>query len=275
MALQLRFPFFAALLTVAFICAFVGRPTAVSARSLDEVLKSGEIRIGVNGLIPPRAQFNDKNELVGFEPDLANLLAKKLGVKLTLINVNGPDRVPYVASDRVDAVMGGLLRTSDRAKVIDFTVPIASDNYGVVARADTNVKTLMDLNRPEITIAMSRGNAILPTVKQLLPLAKIEIYDNIPDQDRAIAQGRAAATVDLIDNYNADKFYPDIKWTIFRAPEIPVMYSCVGVSKGNYTLRDWLNLALWELHSDGTIASLWSKWAGRPMFVPIHVSEYF
>lgn len=46
-----------------------------SARPLDDVLRASELRVGVNPTLPPRAQFNEKNEIVGFEPDIAAMIA--------------------------------------------------------------------------------------------------------------------------------------------------------------------------------------------------------
>jgi polar amino acid transport system substrate-binding protein len=245
------------------------------ARTLDEILKAGEIRVGVNVLIPPRAQIDDKNAITGFDPDLANAIATKLGVKLTLVNVNGPNRIPYVATDRIDVTMGGMTRSADRAKVIDFTVPITGNNYGVMTRVDTHVTTLADLNRETATIAMARGTAVLPTVQAMLPQAKFILLDNIPDRDRALSQGRADAIVDLIDNPDMVKVYPDMQWKIFPTPEIPGSYDCLGVAKGNSSLRDWLNVAVWELHASGFIAANWTKWFGRPMPTPVPFSPFF
>src|SRR5687768_16903463 len=54
-------------------------------RTLDDILKVGEIRVGVNPQLPPRALLNDKNEIDGFEPEIAKAIAEKLGVKLTLV----------------------------------------------------------------------------------------------------------------------------------------------------------------------------------------------
>ncbi len=59
--------------------------TPARARSFDDILKARELRVGVNPTLPPRALFNDKNEIDGFEPELAKALAEKLGVKLTIV----------------------------------------------------------------------------------------------------------------------------------------------------------------------------------------------
>ncbi len=61
---------------------------------LDEIMKSGVIRVGVNPTLPPLGKFDDKNEIVGFDVDYATEIAKLLGVKLEVVQVGSPDRIP-------------------------------------------------------------------------------------------------------------------------------------------------------------------------------------
>ena len=72
-------------------CLGLGATAPASARSLDDILKAGELRVGVNPTLPPRALFNEKNEIDGFEPELAKAVAEKLGVKLTTLTKSQAD----------------------------------------------------------------------------------------------------------------------------------------------------------------------------------------
>lgn len=91
-----------------------------------------KLRVGVNPTLPPLAKFSDKNELEGFDVDVAKEIARLLGVELELVQVGSPDRIPFVASGRIDIVMGAMTRTPERAKVIDFTVPVHTEILGVL-----------------------------------------------------------------------------------------------------------------------------------------------
>ncbi len=247
------------------------------AGTLDEILKAGEIRVGVNPTLPPRAMYDDSNVITGFEPELAASVAKKLGVKLTLVPVGSPDRVPFVAANRIDIVMGAMSRTSDRAKVIDFTAPIHSENYGIITRDDAGITSMADLDRDSVTLVQVRGTVMIPLLQKLAPKAHMLLLDNYDDRDRAIAQGRATASVDGIDTANTrlNKNFSATKWKLIAAPQLGVTWSCFGVAKGNASLREYLNIALYELHTDGTIEALWEKWFGRPMDTKVPVTPYF
>ena len=256
--------------------AMPGSAELAQARSLDDILKAREIRIGVNPTLPPRALFNDKNEIDGFEPDLAKVLAEKLGVKLTLVPVGSPDRIPFVATDKVDLVMGAMSRTSERAKVIDFTVPIHSENYGIVTTEGKPFAKLSDLNNENVTLVQVRGTTAIPYIQRNLPKAKLLLLDNYNDRDRALAQGRADASFDGIDAvaYRL-KIYPTVKFKIIPVPEWGVTYSSFGVAKGNASLKDWTTIALYELHTSGVVEQLWEKWFLRPMDTKVPVTPYF
>ncbi len=109
-----------------------------------------------------------------------------------------------------------------------------------------------------------------------MPKAELLLLDNYNDRDRALAQGRADASFDGIDAvaYRLNIF-PDRQWKIIPSPEWGVTYSALGVQKGNYSLRDWLNVALYDLHSKGVIGALWEEWFLAPMASDVPVSPYF
>jgi polar amino acid transport system substrate-binding protein len=260
--------------TLLFLCA-VAMPGAKAA-TLDEILKSGEIRVGVNPTLPPRASYDDKNEIDGFEPAVAREIARQLGVKLVLVPVGSPDRIPFLAANRVDIVMGAMSRTPDRAKVIDFTVPLHSENYGIITRGDTGITSLADLNKDDVTLAQVRGTVTVPMLATLAPKAKLLLLDNYDDRDRAIAQGRAVASVDGIDTaaYRLKK-YGNATWKMIALPQLGVTWDCLGIQKGNDTLRNYLNVVLFSMHSSGFVEHQWETWFGRAMDTKVPASPYF
>ena len=251
-------------------------PNTASARPLEDVLRAGELRVGVNPTLPPRALFNEKNEIDGFEPEVAAAIARKLGVRLTLQAVGSPERIPMVASGRIDFVMGAMSRTSERAKVIDYTVPVHSENYGIVAIQGRGHTSIAALNNPDVTLAQVRGTTAIPYIQRTIPNARVLLLDNYPDRNRAIAQGRAQASFDGIDSVRfALRSFRQVQWEVTAVPEFGVTYSCLGLAKNNHSLRNWLNIALYELHTDGTIEAAWEKWFDGPMFTKVPVSPFF
>ena len=267
--------FGAATLALGLLAAMLS-PAPAEARSLDDILSSGVVRVGVNPNLPPRALYDDNNAIVGFEPDIAAAIADKLGVELELIQVGSPDRIPFVASGRVDFVMGAMARTAERAKVIDYTVPLHTASYGIVTPMDSGIDSFEDLDSEDVTLVQVRGTTAVAWLQENVPNANLLLLDNYNDRDRALGQGRADASFDGIDSvaYRL-RIFPDRQWNIIPYPAFGVEYSGLGVQKGNYTLRDWLNIALFDLHRTGFVEESWQTWFLKPMPTPVPYSPYF
>src|SRR5262249_55242386 len=265
------------LAAVIVVGAVVGSPASGTGRTLEEIFKAGEIRVGVNPTLPPLALLNDKNELDGFDVEVATLLAKKLGVKLVLERVGSPDRIPFVVSDKIDFVMGTMTRTAERAKVIDFTRPVHTEQFGVLLTGRKPFKTMADLNKESVTLIQVRGTTPVAYIEKNLPKAKVVLLDNYPDVIKALADGRGDGLIDVVDFVG--KYmnqYKNVKWQVLATGSPTDVYYCaLGVQKGNYSLRDWLNVAIFELHRDGLIDEAWAKWFGRPMMHKGHWSDWF
>jgi len=258
------------------LAAFALPATPVDARSLDEVLSSGVVRVGVNPSLPPRALYDDNNEIVGFEPDIAAAIAEMLGVELELVRVGSPDRIPFVASGRVDFVMGAMARTAERAKVIDYTVPLHTASYGIVTPADSGIKSFEDLNSDAVTLVQVRGTTAVAWLEANVPNATLLLLDNYEDRDRALAQGRADASFDGIDSVSYRlRIFPEREWNVIPYPAFGIEYSGLGVQKGNSTLKDWLNIALFDLHRTGVVEAKWQEWFLQPMPAPVPYSPFF
>lgn len=247
----------------------------VQARSLDDIIKDGTLRIGVNPNFPPMSAYNDKNELAGFDIDVGNELASRLKVKAEFVPTESAQRVPFIQSDRVDISLGALTRTAERAQLIDFTVPLHTETMAVLTTDKVKAEKWEDLNKPDITLVNMRGNWSVDFLKGKIPNAKVMLVETMADSVRSVAQGRGDAIVENIDFFMSHtKNYPDVKWKVLKDP-IFVNYDAIGVAKGNTSLRNYLNVVLYELHSTGFINDAWQKAYGAPMLVPIVANPYF
>jgi polar amino acid transport system substrate-binding protein len=247
---------------------------AAFARSLDEILSSAKLVVGVNPTLPPLGLYNDKNEIDGFDVDVSREIAEMLGVELEVQQVGSPDRIPFVASGKIDYVMGAMTRNPERAKVIDFTVPVHTEVFGVLTTEDKPFTDWSDLNSPDITLVQVRGTTPLKFIEENLPEVQVTLLDNYPDAVRALAQGRGDALLDVIDFVGEHMNKHDVAWKVVETP-VTVYYCSLGVAKGNDSLRNWLNVAIFELHRSGFIDETWKKWFGIDMLFEVDASPYF
>ena len=253
-----------ALATLAFGAALLGSPTSSSARTLDEIIASKKIVFGVNPTLPPLGIFNDKNEIDGFDVDVARKIGELLGVKTEIVQVGSPDRIPFVSSGKIDAVLGAMTITPERQKVIDFTVPLHTEVLGVLTTKGKPYKDWMELNDPAVKLVEVRGSTPVKLVQEKLPKAQLLLLDNYPDAVRAIAQGRADAMIDVMDFMTEHTAKHKVDWRIVEAP-IDVYFCAIGVQKGNDALKEKLSGAIKELHRTGYVDERWKKWFGGPM----------
>lgn len=244
--------------------ALLGLTPAVSARTLDEIMASKKLVIGVNPTLPPLGIFNDRNEIDGFDVDVAKKLGEMLGLKTEIVQVGSPDRIPFVNSGKIDAVLGAMTITAERQKVIDFTVPLHTEVLGVLTTKSKPYKDYMELNDPAVRLVEVRGATPVKLVQEKLPKAQLLLLDNYPDAVRAIAQGRADAMIDVMDFMTEHTAKHKIDWRIVEAP-IDVYFCAIGVQKGNDALREKLSASIKELHRNGYVDERWKKWFGGPM----------
>jgi polar amino acid transport system substrate-binding protein len=244
--------------------ASIGMHGGAFARSLDEVVASKKIVIGVNPTLPPLGIFNDKNQIDGFDVDVAKKIGEIMGLKVEIVQTGSPDRIPFVSSGKIDAVLGAMTITPERQKVIDFTIPVHTEILGVLTTKGKPYKNWMELNDPAVRLVEVRGSTPVKLVQEKLPKAQLLLLDNYPDAVRAIAQGRADAMIDVMDFMTEHTAKHKADWHIVEAP-IEVYFCAIGVKKGNDTLREKLNEVIKEMHRSGYVDERWAKWFGGPM----------
>ena len=250
--------------SIALMSGLAGFPGLASARTLADIVASKKLVVGVNPTLPPLGIFNDKNEIDVFDADVTRKLGELLGVKTEIVQVGSPDRIPFVVSGKIDAVLGAMTITAERQKVIDFTVPLHTEILGVLTTKSKTYKEMMDLNDAAVRLVQVRGSTPVKLAQEKLPKAQLLLLDNYPDAVRAIAQGRADAMIDVMDFMTEHTAKHKVDWRIVDAP-IDVYFCGIGVQKGNDTLREKLNGAIKELHRNGYVDDRWKKWFGGPM----------
>lgn len=247
----------------------------VQAKTLDQIVSDGVIRIGINPNFPNMSVRNDKGDWEGFDIDVGNRLASALKVKVEWVPTETPQRVPFLVSDRIDISLGALTRNSERAKLIDYTVPLHTEVLAVLATDKIKGDTWQDFNRDGVTLANMRGNWTVGWIEENMPKVKLELVDTIADTVRLVGQGRADAIVENIDFFMAfTKNYSNVNWRVIDTP-IFVAYCAIGLKQGNQNLREVLNIVLYDLHSSGFVNETWEKNYGAPMLRKVTPTAYF
>jgi polar amino acid transport system substrate-binding protein len=255
--------------------AMAGTVRSAAARPLDQVLSTKTLRAGINPTLPPFGTFNDRNEIDGFDVDIAREIARIMQVQLEVVRVGSPDRIPFLQADRIDIVLGAITRTPARALVIDYTMPLHTQTMGVLTVEGKGIEKLADLDRDSVNLVQVRGTIGIPWIERNATKAKVTLLDNYPDAIRTIAQGRADAMVDVVESVVIPiRQFRAVRWKVLDEA-IDSTWVPIGVQKGNFSLRDPLNVILFEMHKSGFVSSAWQKWFDAPMKTPIPFNPMF
>lgn len=260
---------------LAAVAALGVMAAGAEARSLDDILSAGTIRIGINPNFPNMSVRNDAGEWSGFDIEIGKKIAEALGVTPEWVPTEAAQRVPFLVADQIDISLGALTRNAERAKVIDYTVPLHTEVLAVLTTDKNDAQTWEDLNKEGVTLANMRGNWTVGWTEENMPNVELELVDNIADTVRTVAQGRADAIVENIDFFMGfTKNYPDVTWRVLPDP-IFVAYCGIGVAQGNTNLTEVLNIILFDLNSSGETDRLWEAAYGAPMLRPVPATPFF
>jgi len=124
-----------------------------SAQSPADIKKKGEVTIGMLVDFPPYGTTNAQNEPDGYDADVAKLLAKDWGVKAKIVPVTGPNRIPFLLTNKVDLLVASLAVTPERAKQVDFSVPYAAASVVLYGGRKLEIKTPADLKGKRLGVA--------------------------------------------------------------------------------------------------------------------------
>lgn len=191
------------------------QPASAGRSRLDEVRARGKLIVGVTSEAPPFGFIDDKGELAGFDIDVAKLIAKATfgdESKIELTKQGFAARWPNVQNGTVD--FGIMVTTvyAERAQQVAFTRPYIDSGIVVVVKAQSPVKTIADLNKPDQTVAHLTAPVQEERGKRFYPNAKFLTFDAVSSQFNAVKLGRAtAAQLDAPVALYYAKDNPDIR----------------------------------------------------------------
>ncbi len=132
--------------------------TTFAGETLDRVSKSGMLFVATSPNYPPQSFFNDKNELDGFDVEVAKEVGKRLGAEVKFVTPGWTVMTSGRWMGRWDLSVGSMTPTTERSKVLSFP---AIYKYGLarfVVHKDSTVKHMEELNGKTIGAATGDTN---------------------------------------------------------------------------------------------------------------------
>jgi polar amino acid transport system substrate-binding protein len=179
------------MLAALFLAVSLAAASAASARPLQDVLNRGSLRIGV-ALFPPWAMRADKDELRGFEIDVAKKLAEDMGVEPNIVVYEWNRLIPALEADEIDIIAAGMTITPDRALKVNFSAPYETGGIALATNVGSTAtaKNLDDLNSSRYRFGAVEKTVAAALAERVLPNAKLVTFKNPEDAEAALADGK-------------------------------------------------------------------------------------
>lgn len=263
------------MLVVGFGVGLISSPflLAQSSSSTDTVWaniqKTGVIRVGTDPTWPPYQLIdNQTGKIVGFEVDLADACAAKLGLTIDWQSVAFDNIILSVQQGQLDMGVSGFSVTPERLDQVSFTIPHSTTEGQIVmlksvadAKHITTVTSLAELKSLGITVGVQSGNVEQTELQDAgVPIATWS-DSAAPFQDMVSANPSVQAvyaetpiTTSWIATFQSEGKSATV---IYSHPYYPVAFL---TAKGSHTLLDKMDGALAQLIYDGTVDQLKAKW---------------
>jgi polar amino acid transport system substrate-binding protein len=249
-------------LTALGIAIIVWQMPAAFGQTLQEIKGRGVINIGSLVDYPPFGLLDSSGKAVGYDPDLAQKFADKLGVKLNLVPVTSANRIQYLQSGQVDALFATLGITAERLKVVDFSQPYAGLEQFVYGDKSINITDAAGLANQ--TIGVTRGTTQDTAVTAVAPpTTKIQRYDDDASSAQALLSGQvpllgvADLAIEQIDKVAPGRFSK--KFSLLRQKQ------GIVVRKGAPELLAAINAFLTQEKQSGDLAREYEQWMKAPL----------
>lgn len=259
--MRVLYPLCALLLSFVLPAALASDQALWERSTLHQILKRGELRVGVEAGYMPFEMRDRKGKIIGFDVDLARLMARYMGVKLTLVNTQWDGIIPALMTDKFDILMGGMTITPERNLQVNFADPYIVIGQTVLIRKGLigTITTREQLDDPKYTIATKLGTTGDIAARRYFANARIKAFESEAEATLEVRNDRADAFVyDLPFNAVFVARYPG-QVGLLKDPftQEPLAWA---IRKGDPDFMNWLNNFLRTIRADGSYDALYGKW---------------
>jgi len=246
-----------------FFCLIISMLISNSAHAdtFNQILKSGELRVGVS-LAEPWVMQDKEGNLTGFEIEVAEQLAKDMGVQLKFKVVNWEDIIDTLVAKQIDIIIAGLAITPSRALRLNYSKAYANGGIGIAASiAKTkNKDSLNDLNNPKVTLGVISNTVAENLAKRMFQHAKIQSFKKTKDAKNAVIEGKIHALISSspIPHFLALKHPEKIDVPLDK----PLLGYKAGmaVNKGEQEFLNYLNAWITARDAEGWLPAKYKFW---------------
>ena len=228
-----------------------------------EQIKTDGLRVCLEPAYMPFEITDKRGAIIGFDPDLAALMAKDLGAaKLELVSTGWDGIIPALITNKCDIIMSGMTITDERKQKVDFSDPYMLVGQTILLRKDLagKVKSYKDLNKPEYKVASKLGTTGEIAAKKYIPKANYFSYETEAEGVMEVVNGKVDAFVyDAPYNLIANVQRGEGKLVFLDKPftDEPIGWA---MAQGDPAFLKAINGFLAKIKKDGSHEKLRQKW---------------
>jgi polar amino acid transport system substrate-binding protein len=235
--------------------------TAVAGKAMDSILKKGELVVGITGTQPPLNVVNKDGKIIGYDADIARLIAMNLGVKVNFATMLFAELLPALTAGKVDMILSSMTMTLERNRKVAFIGPYYVSGKGILTKSETigALQQANGLNMPGFMVAALKGSTSQAFVEQAAPKAQLVPTVSYDEAIDMLLQDKVKAVV-------AD--YPFCAFTAFRhqdqglvSGQAKLTVEPLGIAiPEDALLINWLDNFVNMLEASGQLKNLTQKW---------------
>ncbi|GLW06287.1 amino acid ABC transporter substrate-binding protein [Microtetraspora sp. NBRC 13810] len=227
-----------------------------------KLVKAGKLTVCTNVPYEP-FQFNQNGKVVGFDVDMVDLAAKKLGVTQEIVDIDFAVIKSGAAlnAGQCDLAAAGMTITPERQQNIDFSIPYFDATQALMAKKGSGITSLEDVKAKNLKIGAQASTTGLQYVTDK-GLDPIQFADS-PKELLGLQTGQADVIVQDLPVVLTWLKKPDIgsQYEVAASLDTGEQYG-IGMKKGNTALKKVVDEAIETAKSDGTYNTIYKKWFG-------------
>lgn len=230
--------------------------------SLQKVKDSGKLVLGLDATFKPMGYTNEKDEIVGFDIDVAEEVCKRLGVELVKQPINWDTKEEDLDGGRIDCIWNGMSVNPERAERMNLSEPYMQNKMVFVVPADSTAQSMSDLADKAIGVqngstaqTILKDSSIGGTIKESALATNIEAMQQMD--------------LGLVDAVFLDVIVAEYEITMggkdYRvlSDGLAEEEYAIGFRKNDNALRNEVQKILGEMKADGTLAQISTAWFGK------------
>ena len=241
----------------------------------------GKLTIGIT-LFAPINYYDENNELIGFDTELANAVCEKLGVEVEFIEINWDSKEIELNSKNIDAIWNGMCITEERKQNMSMSRPYLYNTQAMVMKADKEADIMADISGKYVVAeqgstgegklqgTIADDDTVVVSAKEYFKDAN---YTPVDSMAKALMEVKSGiADVALVDSVCALAMvgegtdYDDL--TVNLDNNFGLQEYGIGFRVGS-DVTELVNNAIIELTKDGTVAQIAEKYGLTDMLVPV------